>query len=112
MFINSLYELWALGDLPSDVEKYIERYIEIQVLCIAHSSLIVFKLAQLNTILSHAYTASSGSFATSWTGPQDPHVDPYSLVTALQVLNAAIGMARSRRYVPVHFHVWPANLPL
>ncbi|KAK7682555.1 hypothetical protein QCA50_014355 [Cerrena zonata] len=77
IFIRELYEAWSRTSKDSDVAKLIQSYV----------------MVQFNALLELAKAPDNDYFSPLWHGPADPKLIPQGQLSALDVFNAAAGMA-------------------
>lgn len=97
IFIRELYEAWSRTSKDSDVAKLIQSYVMVQVLSSSSHCHSVLKVdsrnSQFNALLELAKAPDNDYFSPLWHGPADPKLIPQGQLSALDVFNAAAGMA-------------------
>ncbi|KAJ3480126.1 hypothetical protein NLI96_g8573 [Meripilus lineatus] len=77
IFIRGLYVAWSRADPTSEMAKLIRAYI----------------MVQFNSIMNVATVPGANQFSPTWFGPPAGRLLPWGQVAALDVLNAALGLA-------------------
>ncbi len=102
MYIRGLYEAWSRSDINSDIAKLIGSFITVQVRSSPSwsRSIMANPLLQLNALLDLAEISGTNQFSPGCVGPAYNGLLPWTQLVAMDVFNAAIGMApRNAKYV-------------
>ncbi len=96
IYIRGLYE--AYRRLPSNSSEagLIRSYVTVQVcnsLSLRRGQNVIRSNFQFNALLDLASTPGSNVYSPRWEGPPIPNLNPTGQLTALDVLNSALGFA-------------------